>query len=123
MSKKNKGDLNWFQEWTLSIFDKIYGHFDDEDAEARFNKSRGIKSINISWIIIIVILAIAYFVFNFFRDTKNTCLFKAEEAYHQEEKLACEKLGQQLGCDLYFMDTPTWGDINARHDANVKACK
>jgi len=124
MSKKVKDDFNWFQNLTLSFFDKIYGHFDDEDAEARLNKSRGIKVFNINWIIIALVLIAIYIVSRFSTDIKkNVCLYNAERSYHQEERKACEKFGLSLGCDLYQMDTQAWGQINARHDSNVGSCK
>ena len=62
--KKNK-DLNWIELNILKIFGKIFDRFDDEDAEARADKSQGVKRINITWIIIwSLIIGFVVYMFN-----------------------------------------------------------
>lgn len=126
MAKKK--DFNKFEEFSFWFLDKTFGKlfskWEDEDAEKRFNKSRGIKVFNITWIIIALILIAIYFVSKSNIDFKEmACLYKAEDAYHKEEKEACENLGMGFGCDLYYMNTQAFYEINNRHDLNVSLCK
>ena len=66
-NQKKSKDLNSFQEfmlWFLDItFGKLFTKWENEDAEARFNKSRNIKTFNISLIITLIVCLLLFYLF------------------------------------------------------------
>lgn len=50
----------WFLDMT---FGKLFTKWENEDAEARFNKSRDIKTFNISLIITLIVCLLLFYLF------------------------------------------------------------
>lgn len=58
--EKDGSDLGWFQELMLKFFDKIFTHLEKEEIEEENDKIKGVKRINITWIIVLVVVFLVY---------------------------------------------------------------
>ncbi len=63
MSKKSKGNLNWFDELIFGIFDKLFGHIEKEEMQEENDNILGIKRFNLTWILVAIILIAAFYIY------------------------------------------------------------